>query len=45
MQISASIGLCQYKESETYEAFIIRSEKLMEEAKHLGGNRIINTML
>jgi len=45
MQISASIGLSQYQEPETYEAFILRSEKLMEEGKRLGGNRIINTML
>jgi len=45
MQVSASIGLIQYQEPEVYEAFILRSEKLMEEAKHLGGNRIINAMV
>ncbi len=45
MQVSVSIGLASYQEPETYEAFILRSEKLMEEAKSLGGNRVINTVL
>ncbi|MEA3523906.1 MAG: diguanylate cyclase [Campylobacterota bacterium] len=44
MKISASIGLIQYQNAEAYEAFVLRAEKFMEDAKRLGGNRIVNTV-
>ncbi|MEA1918471.1 MAG: diguanylate cyclase [Campylobacterota bacterium] len=45
MQITVSIGITEYQKGEEFEAFIIQSEKLMEEAKRLGGNRVVNSMI
>lgn len=41
-QVTCSAGIVEYDGKEGYEAFIIRSEKMLEEAKKLGGDRIAN---
>ncbi|MEA2110753.1 MAG: response regulator [Campylobacterota bacterium] len=43
-QVSFSIGLAQYQENESSEAFILRTEKIMEEAIELGGDMITNKL-
>jgi len=45
MQISCSVGVAQYQKEEAFEAFIRRTERFMQEAKKLGGNKIVNEML
>jgi diguanylate cyclase (GGDEF)-like protein len=45
MKISCSIGVAQYHKGEEYEAFVRRTERFMQEAKQLGGNRIVNEMI
>ncbi len=43
-QITCSIGLSQYLKDEESEAFILRTEKIMEAAVALGGNMITNKL-
>lgn len=45
MKISCSVGAAKYQKEEAFEAFIRRTERFMQEAKKLGGNRIVNEML
>jgi GGDEF domain-containing protein len=42
LNISCSVGVTHFKNDTTHEAFILRCEKLMEEAKELGGDRVIS---
>ena len=41
LKITCSFGLGAYKNDATHEAFIMRCEKMMEEAKASGGNKIV----
>ena len=44
LKLTCSFGVSSYKNDATHEAFVMRCEKLMEEAKESGGNKVISKM-